>query len=142
MNTIKNLFNKHKLVLVIAVLFLLIIIIAVANRNKEIETPSTYNISSQSAPDGGTGEEPAAYSPDWGIKFNKEYPWYKKIPIETKEFVIIFDFEVDKFRIILNIPENSTQNLKNSLTSKAVEEIKKLTGESFDQYEYYVVFGN
>jgi|LDZU01.1.fsa_nt_gi hypothetical protein len=70
----------------------------------------------------------------------EKYPWYSKLPIDTNEYTIVWDFEVEKFRIRLKIPESSSQELKDSLIAKAVEDIKTLTGEKFAEYTYYVLY--
>ncbi len=35
-------------------------------------------------------------------KFLKDFPWYRKIPIERKDYTIVYDFELLSFRIIMN----------------------------------------
>lgn len=36
------------------------------------------------------------------VKFLKENPWYKDIPIEKTDYTIVYDFELLKFRVIMN----------------------------------------
>lgn len=53
-------------------------------------------------------------------QFLKDYPWYRQIPIEKKDYTIIYDFELVSFRIIMNRSikdELDRTSIKNSATS-------------------------
>ncbi len=72
--------------------------------------------------------------------FYDEHPWYTKFPIDNNEYVIVWDLEKDQFRIRVKISRASTQDLKNNLTNKAVEEIETRLEREIEDWEYYVLY--
>lgn len=70
----------------------------------------------------------------------EEYPWYGKLPIEKEEYRLLWVLEEKSFRIRLKISENSPQEQKNKLINQALEDIQELTGESYKNYPYYVLY--
>jgi hypothetical protein len=71
------------------------------------------------------------------IKFSQKYPWYQKIPIETGEYIIIYDLDKDSFRIMLKISEIAPESQKNSAINRALQDIKNIGA---DPKNYYVTF--
>lgn len=57
-------------------------------------------------------------------KFLEKYPWYTRLPIDTYEYRIVYDFEQEKFRIRLKlkIPNEQRQNV----VDKALNDLGKI----------------
>lgn len=69
-------------------------------------------------------------------EFLVKYPWYPRLPIETKEYRIVYDFEKESFRIRLLVPTKTPEE-KKSLIQKALENLKKIGVE--EPVVYYEV---
>lgn len=61
---------------------------------------------------------------------HQQYPWYSKLPIETNEYRIIFDFDKNSFRI--RLLTQSTEAIKQD----ALKQLKTI-GVDLDQFNYY-----
>lgn len=140
-------FKENKIVLVILSLLVITLLVFTFKRDSGRINLSDYKkVSEQkkeeTSSEVSTGDDlPRDYEYAEATKsLLEKYPWYSKLPIDNNEYTIVWDFEVEKFRIRLKIPETSVQELKDSLTAKAVEEIKKLTGDKFSEYAYYVLY--
>jgi hypothetical protein len=73
-------------------------------------------------------------------EIEEKYPWYYDLPIEEEDFVVVWDWEKEKFRIDLKIDEGSAQSLVDRITREAVSEIEKLTETRVQSNDYYVIF--
>jgi hypothetical protein len=110
---------KKKLILMLGGLSLISIIIIVVmvrrsgTTNKPTSTtsptPSMTPIQKSPSP------SPQTELPD-DVQFNKaqqeilnQYPWYSKLPIDTKEYRIVYDFSINKFRIRLKVSIDTDQ---------------------------------
>jgi hypothetical protein len=62
----------------------------------------------------------------------EKYPWYPQIPIETKDYRIIYDFEKNSFRI--RLLTQSTEDLKQSALTKL-----KNIGVDLAKFNYYFI---
>jgi len=71
-------------------------------------------------------------------KYIQDYPWILDLPIETKEYRVIYDLQKENFRIRLKISRNSPQDIIDNLTNKALEKIKEIYDK--EPIPYYVVF--
>lgn len=69
-------------------------------------------------------------------KLVNDYPFYTSLPIKTKDYVIYYDFDEEKFAITF-LNEISSEELKNSLTNEAVLKIKNIGGS--EPIRYYTV---
>lgn len=70
-------------------------------------------------------------------KFYEKYPWHQQIPIEKKEYRIIYDFSVEQFRIRLLFKPNSSSDIT-ELIDEAISDIEKL-GVKKPVTNYYVI---
>lgn len=68
-------------------------------------------------------------------KVVEQYPWYTSLPIKTKDYVVYYDFDKQKFAItFLKAPQDSGQ--QNSLILDAVGRIKSIGAK--EPVEYYI----
>lgn len=58
-------------------------------------------------------------------QFLIKYPWYTKLPIETFEYRIVYDFEKESFRIRLKIKPQGEEQEKN-IVNKALKDLEKI----------------
>lgn len=70
----------------------------------------------------------------------REYPWYKKLPIVTDNYKIYWVIQEKSFRIRLTVSENSPEEQKKDFVNKALKDIEELTGVSYENYPYYVLY--
>lgn len=70
----------------------------------------------------------------------KEYPWYTKTPIETDGYFLIWVLEEKSFRIRLKISEKSPEEQRKNLINQALKDVEELTGMSYENYPYYVLY--
>jgi len=63
-------------------------------------------------------------------KLNQTYPWYSKLPIETNEYRIIYDFDKKSFRIRLLQPTSP------EIKQKALDALKNI-GVDLTIFTYY-----
>lgn len=80
------------------------------------------------------------------IKFNEaiirkidKFPWYQDFPIVTDEFTIVYDYELNSFRIRLKIAESASQEIKIDVQQRAIEamENKNVDPEKWDYHFLY-----
>ena len=78
------------------------------------------------------------------LRYNEEidrkYPWYRKLPIEKEGYRILWEINTETFRIRLKISEDSPKEEKETLTKQALKDIESITGKSYKDYSYYVVY--
>ncbi|MFZ2664124.1 MAG: hypothetical protein WAX66_02075 [Patescibacteria group bacterium] len=142
-----HIFKENKIVLIILSLLVITLLVFTSKRDSESINLSDYKkVSERKEEDTpseiGTGDDlPRDYEYAEATKsLLEKYPWYTKTPIDTSDYTIVWDLELEKFRIRLKVPETSSQELKDSLTAKAVEDIRTLTGEKFSEYTYYILY--
>lgn len=70
-------------------------------------------------------------------KLLKEYPWFPKLPVVTDQFVIVYDFEKQSFRIRLKMPSSSLESSKSQAIQRAREAIKEIGG---DENNYHILY--
>lgn len=75
-------------------------------------------------------------------EIEEKYPWYFDLPIENDNYIILWDWEKEKFKIVLKVEEGVSQTTKNTLIENAVNDIEKLTEEDIQTEDYYVLFIN
>ncbi len=63
-------------------------------------------------------------------KLNQTYPWYSQLPIETKDYRIIYDFDKNSFRIRLLTQVSET------IKQAALDKLKSV-GVDLNQFSYY-----
>lgn len=63
-------------------------------------------------------------------EFHSDYPWYNKIPVETADYRIVFDFSKNSFRIRL-----LTQDTP-AIRGTALGDLKAI-GADLNFYQYY-----
>lgn len=68
-------------------------------------------------------------------KVVEQYPWYTSLPIKTKDYVIYYDFQQQKFAITFLVPIQSADQQK-SLITEAVAKIKAIGVK--DPINYYI----
>jgi len=70
----------------------------------------------------------------------REYPWYSKLPIERDGYTLIWVVQEKAFRIIMRISEDSPEEEKKTLINQALRDIEEITGVSYENFPYYVVY--
>lgn len=63
---------------------------------------------------------------------HEQYPWYSKIPLETTDYRIIYDFEKDSFRI--RLLTKSTTAIKDA----ALADLEAI-GVDLNEFNYYFI---
>ncbi len=53
----------------------------------------------------------------------KKYPWYRRLPIEKDDYAIVFDFDIESFRIIF-IKKDLDENSKKKIIDTALNDLK------------------
>ncbi|HRY56985.1 MAG TPA: hypothetical protein P5014_02355 [Patescibacteria group bacterium] len=160
---IKNIKNKKLVAVLFISTVLIIILIFSSNRKKpgsdyKTITDNKTNVSKSSkdeqSEDSGVTKPPV---PETGktiieqisndYEFTKyweniyrEYPWYKKLPIVNNDYKIYWVVQEKSFRIRLAVSENSPEEQKRDIINKALKDIEDLTGVSYENYPYYVLY--
>ncbi|MFA7627834.1 MAG: hypothetical protein WCY37_00225 [Candidatus Dojkabacteria bacterium] len=73
-------------------------------------------------------------------EIEEEYPWYFDLPIENDNYIILWDWEKEKFRIALKVDEDVALSTRNTLIRNAVNDIEELTEEDIQTEDYYIMF--
>ena len=71
----------------------------------------------------------------------KDFPWYSNIPIDTDQFTIVYDYDRKQFRIRLKVPENTSAEIIDNLTKKALSALQDIDVNP-TEWGYYVLFLN
>jgi len=71
-------------------------------------------------------------------EFYQTYPWYAHLPIETSEYVIVYNFEKEAFRIRLTLGENALGAEIEAAKNRALDSLEAI-GIDLNTYKYYVV---
>lgn len=72
-------------------------------------------------------------------KLIEKYPWYTNLPIETEDYRIVYDWELNKFRIRI-LKSNLDKNNKDLLINEAVLKLEK--AGALKPIQYYVLESN
>lgn len=153
MKTIKEIYNLLKKHWVLTCVFIIVFIIAFYPEGK---TPTQYSNYTQ------VSEEAVPVTPSTPdiqeliseveaktltgrdyiyaqatIDFIKKYPWYEKMPINTQEYLIVYDLDKSSFRIVLKMSPTSPESQKNAAINSALQDIKSIGADST---KYYTVF--
>lgn len=107
---------KKKIYTIIGGLVVLIIVIILFFSKKRVSvSPLTSPLKPTASPSAEILPNDLEYSQGLTELHNK-YPWYSKLPIETKDYRIVYDFEKNSFRI--RILTESSESLKNDALNK------------------------
>lgn len=150
MDIIKN--SKTLKVIILVILSVIAVAILVwSARSKNVTTPSNYNKSIETLetkPEAVTIEESSAPG-EGDVRFsqaleaiNNKYPWYKYMPINTNEYLIVWELDKEQFRIRLKISSKSPQNTKDMLISKALSNLKEVLNDDLNKYKYYILYND
>lgn len=71
-------------------------------------------------------------------EFYKTYPWYGSIPIRTDDYVIVYNFEKEAFRISLTLGENPLGAQIEAAKTRALDSLEAI-GVDLNVYDYYVL---
>ncbi|MFH2062268.1 MAG: hypothetical protein ABIJ43_04755 [Candidatus Beckwithbacteria bacterium] len=61
---------------------------------------------------------------------HQKYPWYSKLPIETKDYIIIYDFDKNSFRIRL------LTQISKEIKQSAIDQLNKIEVD-LNKFSYY-----
>lgn len=141
--------NLKRIIIISAVVLVIVIIVIVVRKRPQEPQLSTYEVTSEKenqTPEVPLAQEstktPSYYDTSDAIDFLNEHPWYRKVPIETDMYIISWNLDREEFRLRLKIPQSSSQDVISTYTQSAIAGLKELTGESFDQYNYYIMYQN
>jgi hypothetical protein len=126
------------LVGIISVICIIIIVVAVSSHSKTkpvtSPTPSPESQFNVGTPSSMELPDDMKYAQAL-TSLNEQYPWYSKLPIETKDYRIVYDFDKKMFRIRFLSSITSVQ-IK-ALTQNALNSLKKI-GVS-EPIKYYLL---
>lgn len=71
-------------------------------------------------------------------EFYETYPWYTSIPIETDDYVIVYNFEKESFRVRLTLGENPLGAQIEAAKTRALVSLEAI-GVNLNVYDYYVL---
>jgi hypothetical protein len=127
----------NKKILIIIGIILLIIMIYISSLSKT-KPPASSPSPTPIVDNQPNATESAIQTPN-DLKYAKaqedlilQYPWYPKLPIETADFRIIYDFDKDSFRIRLLTQSSET------IKQNAINEIKSI-GVNLAKFTYYFI---
>lgn len=151
--SIKKSINKKMLLFLTIVLVLFIIFILINNNKDSEKSPTEYKITEEykeeTAEDITTPVSPETITENENGDFDfarhmkevyREYPWYRKFPIEKEDYLLIWVPQEKSFRIVMLIDQDSSDKEKNNIIDQALSDIEKATGVSYRNYPYYVVY--
>ena len=69
----------------------------------------------------------------------QQYPWYPKLPVDTKDYTIIYDFDKQMFRIRIKSVSPATSDVK-TLTQSALNDLVNIGVQ--EPIKYYVLDAN
>lgn len=135
---------KKRLIILI-ILILIVFMATVLSRSKTKPTPSPtpasspesgFNLNKPNLQDSAQQIQDALKYGQSLKELNQKYPWYSKLPIETKNYRIIYDFDREMFRIRIKSATVATEGVKLDIQS-ALNDLKKV-GVS-EPIKYYVL---
>jgi hypothetical protein len=124
------------LVSVVALVFIVVIVL------QHPTTGPATSPSPSSTPLGTANPQSSAGLPDdakYGqalTTLSQQYPWYPKLPIETKDYRIVYDFDKNMFRIRI-LSTTAISDEIESFTQSALSDLKNI-GVS-EPIKYYVL---
>ena len=123
---------KKKIYTIIGgIVIILIILIITVLKTKDTASPITSPIIPTATPTIEVLPNDLEYSRGL-TELHKKYPWYSKLPIETEDYRIIFDFDKESFRIrILSEPT--------SVIKKAATDYLTRIGVDLNKFSYYFI---
>lgn len=72
-------------------------------------------------------------------EFYETYPWYSKLPIETDDYVIVYNFEKKAFRIrLLTLGEDALGAEIEATKNRALDSLEAI-GVDLNKYDYYIL---
>ncbi len=135
--------KHHRLISTItAAVFLVIFVLASYLLPKPEEKPPVIAPTPTATPTVDPRTVPADDSFEYNQALNevlKKYPWYPKLPLETKDYRVIYDFEQAKFRIRIFNSQVSAGEQKR-LIDAALKSLRDL-GVDTKKFSYYLVLG-
>lgn len=143
---IKFIRQHQKLMFFVLLIIFLIIFVLVSyslpNQKRSPIVPPNTTATPSATPTIDPVTAPAESSFEYNqalIELIKKYPWYTSLPLETKDYRVIFDFEKDKFRIrIFNSRVSPSQ--KQNILDSALVNMRRI-GVDTNKYSYYVILG-
>lgn len=69
-----------------------------------------------------------------------KYPWYYDLPIENDNYVILWDWEKEQFRIALKVDREIEQSARDKIIQDAITDIEELTDLDIKEDDYYIMF--
>jgi hypothetical protein len=151
--------NKKVLFYGLLILFLTIFIINLIliinyNKSKKEEAKVILTEGQEDPGDDDTRTRPLEQGDDMfeldvesmlrGVRLREEmeeqYPWYSELPIVRDEYVVVWIWEREQFRIDLKIPRDTIASIRDGLIRRALRDIENLTKGEVKQSDYYVVF--
>lgn len=151
-----QLFRKTKLILFVIVGLVVLVLVYVLDPSftrREKPKPSTYNLNQSqetAEPNSRPTDYPAGVTKEditnqqqaeqdfsQGIRnVTEKYPWYTQLPIDTKDYMILYDWDQQKFMISLKYPAGAS-NLK-VVQNSALDALKAI-GVDPTKEGYYMV---
>lgn len=152
-NKILNTIKKRKWT-VLAIIIFILLFFPVTNPNKNTETPVNYKKTSQIETDNPSPQkenEPVftpSITPEKDLEnliqgesafqnnmqiFRQKYPWYGSMPIETSEYTVVWDFEVQKFRIRF---KDGVDKKDQTILDAALQDIRDIGA---DASKFYII---
>jgi|WetSurMetagenome_2_1015567.scaffolds.fasta_scaffold72888_2 hypothetical protein len=127
--------KKNKILLIGFIFIVILTVIAyILNRSvKTIPSTNTIPIQTESTTSGVVQDTTADYQ--YGqtlIQLHQQYPWYSEIPIETKDYRIVYDFTKESFRIRLLITSSET------IKQAAIKDLQNI-GVDTTKFSYYFI---
>jgi hypothetical protein len=124
---------KKKNLILFGILIFLLILLYLVRSTAKTPTNTTTTVPKVITPTSTLQELPRDLEYSQGLNdLHKNYPWYSKLPVETKDYRIIYDFDKQSFRI--RILTQSTDQIKQS----AISRLKGL-GVDLTKFSYYFV---
>jgi hypothetical protein len=71
-------------------------------------------------------------------EFYETYPWYVSIPIRTEDYVIVYNFEKEAFRIRLTLGDNPSGAEINAAKREALDDLEDIGANPNTQGYYFI----
>jgi len=134
-----------KRVIILIGLILIVLMAIVLSRPKTKPTPSPtptsspknqFNLNEVNSTDSAQQIQDALKYGQALKDLNQKYPWYSKLPIETKDYRIIYDFDKEMFRIRIKSTSETSDNTK-PIIQNALSDLKRIGVP--EPVKYYVL---
>lgn len=113
--------------------------VTISYKNKEINSFSfktTTKTKEQVAEEGRQQAEDDFLFSEAEKEFYETYPWYPELPIETTDYVVVYNFERGAFRIRLTLSQGALGSEVGAAKSRALEDLRNI-GVDLNRYAYY-----